>query len=166
MRSDTFELTINGSDVKFSGKNIPPIPTFVKLEKNPIVVDKNELNLKYFGIFRSPIEEEMLSRMRELYEWLHTGPVVKFIYQGDKCNKELVEWLNKFSEAVTGRITPKSEIVFDMEFDAASKFFQFFNLMCASTDFKGDFKEVCDEVCITLVYDWYRYVIKDETNGK
>ena len=164
MRSDVFELTINGSDVKFSGKNIPPTPSFVKLEKNPTVVDKNEL--KYFGFLRSPREDEMLCRIRELYEWLHTGPVVKFIYQGEKCNKELVEWLNKFSEAVTGRITQKSEVVFNMEFDAASKFFQFFNLMCTSTDFRGDLKEVCDEVCITLVYDWYRYDIKDETSEK
>lgn len=157
MRSDAFELTINGSDVKFSGKNIPPTPTFVKLEKNPTVIDKEKLR---FRASRSAVEEGMLYRMMELYEWLHTGPVVKLLYQGGKCNKELVEWLNKFSEAVTGRITPKSEIVFDMEFDADSKFFQFFNLMCASTDF------VDDEVCITLVYDWYRYDIKDETSEK
>lgn len=163
MRSDIFELTINGSDVKFSGKNIPPIPTFVKLEKNPTVIDKEKLRIR---ASRSAVEEEMLYRAREIYEWIYTGPVVKFLYQGDKCNEELVEWLNKFSEAVTGRITPKSELVFNMEFDADSKIFQFFNLMCISTDFNCDFKEVCEEVCITLVYDCYRYDIKDETSEK
>ena len=163
MRSDTFELTINGSDVKFSGKNIPPTPSFVKIEKNPTVIDKEKLRIR---TSRSAVEEGMAYRMRELYEWLHTGPVVKLLYQGDKCNKELVEWLNKFSEAVTGRVTQKSEVVFNMEFDADSKIFQFFNLMCASTNFIGDFKEECGEVCVTLTYDWYRYDLKDETSEK
>ena len=163
MRSDVFEFTVNGSDVKFSGNNIPPIPTFVKLEKNPTVIDKEMLRIR---APRSAVEEGMLHRAREIYEWLHTGPVVKFLYQGDKCNKELVEWLYKFSEAVTGRVTPKSELVFNMEFEADSKIFQFFNLMCTSTDFNSDFKEACEEVCVTLVYDWYRYDIKDEVNEK
>ena len=163
MRSDVFELTINGSDVKFSGKNIPPTPTFVKLEKNPTVIDKEKLRIR---ASRSAVEEGMLYRARELYEWLHTGPVVKFLYQGDKCNRELAEWLNKFSEAVTGRVTQKSEVVFDMEFVSDSKIFQFFNLMCTSTNFIGDFEEACSEVCVTLTYDWYRYDLKDETSEK
>ena len=45
MRSDIFEFEVSGKDVKFSG-NHPPIPDIVRVEKNPIVIDKELLRFR------------------------------------------------------------------------------------------------------------------------
>ena len=159
MRSDIFEFTVNGSDVKFSGNNIPPMPDFVKIEKNPIVIDKDKLRLR---VKRSSTSDySLIERMKEIYEQIFTGPVVKFLYQGGKCVEELVEWSHKFSDPETGKFFPKQDIIFNMEFCAESKIFKFFSLMYSSIDFNEDFTEAS----VTFVYDWYNYD-KDEANEK
>ena len=73
-----------------------------------------------------------------------------------------MEYIRKFSEAVTGRIIPKGELVFDMEFEYNGFIYQFFNVFSTNVDFGDITKEVVEEVVMDFIYDYYRREEKDE----
>ena len=101
--------------------------------------------------------------MADIYEWINTMPVIKLVYtEGNFDKKELMEWVRQYAEAVTGRVIPKSQLVFDIEFENEVGIFKFCSLMCGEFNWGQD----DDTVYVTLVYDWYTYDIKEKQNER
>ena len=137
MRSE-LPKTVLGSDVKFTGGNFPPTPSFVSLIESTTTMSE------------SATREEMLDM------WIKAGPSIKFVYEEkDVDGLKLREYIRQFSEFVTGRVIQKSKLVFDMEFETKCRKYQFLNVFLTNAEFEDD----C--VVLEFVYDWYRFDIID-----
>lgn len=152
-------LTIIGENVKLS-KNCPPIPKLVIVEERKDKQDPKELR------FRAPrsVTDDVLEMMAKAWSSIYEPPIIKFVYDEEYygSGEELMEFIRKNSETVTGRRLIKADLVFDMEIETDTHILKFFNLFNTDVNIANDMSSIV----LYFVYDYYTLNEKDEKLDK
>lgn len=153
MKNEDWKIEISGEEAKFT-KNVPPVPDIIRLTPCKDKFDGKRLANK---LRDARIPERYIWQIVDGHRRTFEVPTLQFIYNGERTDaKELMEYIRKFSETVTGRMLPKGELVFDMEFEYNGFIYQFFNVFQTNVDFGDITKEMVEEVVMDFVYDYYR----------
>ena len=150
-------LTVSGENIKLS-KNCPPIPKLVIIEERKYKQDLKQLR------FRVPrnVTDDILERMAKAWSTIYEPPIISFVYDEEHAGEELMEFIRKNSEAVTGRRLNKADLVFDMEIETDTNILKFFNLFNTDANIANDMSSII----LHFVYDYYTLNEKDEKLDK
>lgn len=148
----SFNFEVKPENIKFTG-NVPPMPDLVKIEEEYVPALGFFMNAYLFkkadfGKIRMRTEGKLKT--------------FKFIYGTDREDgRQLMEWVCKHSESVTGRAPKKMDIVFDMEMNVGeSSKLLIYNAFPREFEFKnnGNIEDICS-LEVDLICDHWHLVI-------
>lgn len=145
-----YDYVIPREDVILAGNNVPPVPDEVhingELVVQPYYGDEAEEPVEHGDVF-------LMTRFN-LSE-------LKFHYRPNMtCGKELIEYIEKYVEAVNERQAMKKDLVFDGEFHVENLVFKLHVMMPVSWGLANE-EEVSDTV-LDFVYDYMSQEIIDD----